>query len=128
MNYILLKHIHVTTVVITIALFSLRGYWMLRQSPRLHQPWVKILPHLVDTLLLITGLGLAWMIRQYPFESPWLTAKLLGLILYIGLGTLALKRGRTRTIRGWSLILALVTFGYIVSVALTKTPYPWLRI
>ena len=128
MNYMLLKHIHVTTVVITIALFSLRGYWMLRNSPRLQQPWVKVLPHLVDTLLLASGLGLAWMIRQYPFESGWLTAKLLGLILYIGLGTLALKRGRTRTIRAWCLALALVTFGYIVSVALTKTPYPWLRI
>jgi len=128
MAYTVLKDIHITCVVLTISLFSLRGWWMLRGSPLLNRPWVRIAPHVVDTTLLTSALALAWTIRQYPFVNGWLTAKLLALFLYIGLGTLALKRGRTRKIRTLCLILALGTFAYIVSVALTKTPFPWLRL
>ncbi len=128
MAYTLLKDIHVTCAVTTICLFSLRGWWMYRGSPMLNRRWVRITPHIVDTTLLASALALAWTIRQYPFVNGWLTAKLLALFLYIGLGTLALKRGRTRKIRTLSLILALGTFGYIVSVAFTKTPTPWIRL
>lgn len=106
------------------ALFFVRGVWMLSDSPRLQQRWVKILPHLIDTTLLASALTLAWMSSQWPFMQPWLTAKVFGLLLYIVLGTIALKRGKTRQVRVTAWLLALATFGYIVAVALTRSPVP----
>lgn len=128
MLYSLLKTIHVSCAALTASLFVLRGYWMLRRSPRLELRWVKVVPHLVDTVLLLSAAALALTIHQYPFVNSWLTAKLLALFAYIGLGTLALKRGRTRQIRTVSLAFALFALGYIVAVAFTKTPTPWLAI
>lgn len=127
MDYTLLKHIHLTTIAITLALFVLRGIWMMADSPRLQARWVRIVPHVNDTLLLASGLGLAIMLGQYPLVNGWLTAKLFGLILYIVLGTLAIKRGRTKRIRIAAWIAALVVFGYIVTVAVTHDPFPFLR-
>ncbi len=127
MDYSFIKHIHLTTVTITLALFVLRGIWMMADSPLLQMRWVRIVPHVNDTLLLASGLGLAIMLGQYPLVNGWLTAKLFGLILYIVLGTLAIKRGRTKRIRIAAWIAALVVFGYIVTVAVTHDPFPFLR-
>ena len=117
--YLSLKLVHMTSVAASLGLFSLRGAWMLAGSPRLRDRWVRVLPHLVDTVLLLSGLALAWRIGQYPFVHGWLTAKVIALVAYIGLGTVALKRGRTLHVRGLTLIAALLVFGYMVSVALT---------
>jgi len=122
--YLTLKHIHVTAVALSFALFALRGVWMLRDSARLQRRWVRIVPHVVDTVLLAAGVSLAVLLRQVPGESAWLTAKLIALALYIGLGSVALKRGRTRGIRAAAWLAALAVFGYIVAVALTKDPLP----
>lgn len=124
MSYAALKAIHVGTVIASYALFLLRGAWMLQNSPLLRQRWVRILPHVVDTVLLASAVLLALTIRQYPFVAPWVTAKVLGLVLYIVLGTIALKRGRTRGVRVTAWIAAQLVFFYIVSVAITKTPLP----
>jgi uncharacterized membrane protein SirB2 len=105
----------------------LRGVWMLRGSALLQRRWVKIVPHVVDTLLLTSAILLALTIRQYPFVSSWLTAKVIGLVVYIALGTIALKRGRTLTIRASAWIAAQLVFFYIVAVAVTHTPAPFLR-
>jgi uncharacterized membrane protein SirB2 len=123
-SYAALKAIHVGSVIASYALFVLRGVWMLRDSPLLRQRWVRILPHVVDTALLTSAVLLAYTIRQYPFVAPWVTAKVLALLLYVGLGTLALKRGRTRGTRLAAWIAAQLVFFYIVSVAITKTPLP----
>ncbi len=124
MSYAALKAIHVGSVIASYALFLLRGAWMLQNSPLLRQRWVRILPHVVDTVLLTSAVLLALTIRQYPFVAPWVTAKVLGLVLYIVLGTIALKRGRTRGMRVTAWIAAQLVFFYIVSVAITKTPLP----
>lgn len=121
MSYLLLKHLHVTCVVLSGLGFFLRGYWMLVESPRRMQRLARVLPHLVDTLLLGSALTMAWMSGQYPFVMPWLTAKFFGLLAYILLGTMALKRGRTKAIRCRFLLLALLAYGYIVGVALTRS-------
>lgn len=123
--YFAIKHIHVTAVALSFALFLLRGLWMLAGSAMLERRWVRIVPHVVDTVLLAAGLGLAFMLRQIPDVSDWLAAKLIALVVYIGLGTVALKRGRTRTERTAAWLAALAVFGYIVAVALTKNPMPW---
>ncbi|MFC4158827.1 SirB2 family protein [Chitinimonas lacunae] len=125
MSYYLIKHIHMTTVGITALLFVLRGVWMLTDSPRLQARWVRIVPHINDTVLLGSAIVLASMLRQAPFLDGWLTAKLLGLLAYIALGTVALKRGRTRTIRATAFFLALLVLGYIVLVARSKQPWPF---
>ena len=119
--YSAIKHLHVTAVAVSLALFLLRGAWMMASSDRLQQRWVKIVPHVVDTVLIASALWLAWQISA---EAPngWLIAKVVGLVVYVVLGIVALKRGPTRGIRIAAFIGALATFGYIVSVALTKSP------
>ena len=122
--YPLLKHLHVTCVALTAGGFLLRGVWMLRGNPLLHHPLARILPHVNDTLLLAAGIGLMLLLRQYPFVDGWLTAKMLALLAYIVLGTIALKRGRTKEIRIASFGGALLTLAYLVGVALTRNPWP----
>lgn len=125
-GYLALKHLHLTTVILSFALFALRGLWMLVDPPQLQRCWVRIAPHLIDTVLLASAIGLTLSIRQYPFVNGWLTAKVLALIVYILLGGIALRRGPTRAIRAAAWVAALATFGYIVSVALTRQPLGFL--
>jgi len=124
MSYLAVKHVHVAAVALSFALFFIRGIWMMLDSPLLARRWVRILPHVNDTVLLVAGLTAAFMIRQYPFLDAWLTAKVLGLIAYIVLGTLGLKRARTKAARIGFWLAALGAFGYIVGVAVTKSPSP----
>lgn len=125
MSYLALKHLHVTCVILSGLGFCLRGWWMLADSPRLRHRLAGVLPHIVDTLLLGSALWMAWLSGQYPFVNGWLTAKLGGLIAYVLLGSLALKRGKTRASRRRFFLLALLAYVYIVSVALTRNPLPW---
>jgi uncharacterized membrane protein SirB2 len=121
MDYLTLKHLHMTFAVLSGAFFLVRGTWSLLGSNMLSRRWVRTLPHLVDSLLLASAIGLAAWSAQYPIERPWLTAKVVALLVYILLGTLALK-GRTRGQRAAGFVGALATFGYIVAVAVTKDP------
>lgn len=120
MSYLALKHLHIACVVMSGSGFVLRGFWMLTDSPRLAWRWVRIAPHLVDTLLLASAIGLSVMSQQYPLAHDWLTAKIAGLLAYIILGSVALRRGRSKSVRARAFAAALLTFGYIVSVALTR--------
>ena len=120
MSYLFIKHLHITLAVVSGSFFLLRGLWMLGESPMLRQRWVRTLPHVVDTLLLASALVLVVWSGQYPFEQNWLTAKVLALVAYIYLGTIALKRGKTPSLRRFALLAALATFAYIVAVALTR--------
>lgn len=122
MGYTTLKMIHVTSVAISYLLFSLRGVWMMQGSTALQQRWVKVTPHVVDTVLLTSAIALAIMIHQDPINNSWLSAKVAGLLLYIGLGMMALKYGRTRKARISAWIAAQAVFLYIVLVAVTKNP------
>lgn len=122
MSYLLLKHLHVTCVVLSGLSFTLRGWWMLRDSPMLGRRLTRIAPHVIDSTLLGSAITMAVMSGQYPFFQPWLTAKFFGLFAYILLGMMALKRGKTKAIRARFFILALLSYAYIVSVALTRNP------
>ncbi|MDP2695273.1 MAG: SirB2 family protein [Gallionella sp.] len=127
MSYFLLKHIHVSCAVISFALFFLRGIWSFNGSPIMRQRWVKIVPHVVDTLLLVSALALAFTVQQYPFVDGWLTAKFFGLVLYILLGTIALKYGKTKAVRVSAWLAALAVFAYIVLVAKQHNPLPFIQ-
>ena len=122
MDYALLKMIHVSSVILSYSLFFLRGIWLIRDSENLRQRWVKILPHIIDTVLLASAILLAVTIQQNPLEHGWLTAKVAGLLLYIGVGMIAMRFGKTRRIRILAWVSAQCVFAYIVLVALTKSP------
>jgi uncharacterized membrane protein SirB2 len=122
----LLKHVHVTCVALSGAGFFIRGIWMIRESPRLHEKWVRVLPHIIDTTLLVSAILLAWQIRQYPFGHAWLTAKVLALVAYIVIGAVGLKYGKTKKIRVTAWLVAMAIFLYIVLVALTRQVLPYI--
>ena len=120
MDYQAVKHLHMGCAALSGGFFLLRGVWMLRASPLLQMRWVRILPHCIDTLLLASALVLVFWSRQYPFVQPWLGAKVVALFVYIALGTIALKRRRAIAFGG-----ALLTFSYIVAVAVTRQVLPF---
>ena len=122
----MIKTLHVTSVIASGGFFLLRFVWMLQGSALLQRRWVKIAPHIIDTVLLVSAIVLAVQLAQYPFVQGWLTAKVLALLAYIVLGTLALKRAPTRALRIACGGLALLVFAYIVAVAITRLVQPWL--
>ena len=122
MDYLFLKYVHVSCVIVSGFGFVLRGVWMLADSPRLSQRWVKIFPHVVDTALLTSAIALAVISGQYPLAQSWLTAKVIGLVAYILCGAIALKRGKTKATRTVFFVVALLIFAYIVLVALNRSP------
>ena len=116
-----LKLVHVSSAFASITGFALRGYWMITDNPLLRHRLTRILPHIIDTLLLGTALGMLLVWQANPFELDWLRAKIIALLAYIGLGMVALRFGKTKTVRYGAFALALVAAGYIVSVAYTKS-------
>lgn len=126
MDYSLVKSVHVIAVVLSIGLFLVRSAWALQGSARLQQTWVRVLPHVIDTVLLLSALWLAWQLTRVPGTAHgWLAAKLVGLVVYIVAGTLVIKRARSSGAKAVALAIALATFAYIVAVAITKSPTPW---
>ena len=122
MIYFALKNMHVLCVIVSGSGFFMRGLWMLSDSPRLNRRWVRVVPHVVDTLLLGSAIAMAVISAQYPLAQDWLTAKLIGLLVYILCGMIALRRGKNKITRGIFFAAALLAFAYIVSVALTRSP------
>jgi uncharacterized membrane protein SirB2 len=123
-----LRGIHVASATASLALFALRGAWMLAESPRRHARWARIVPHVVDTVFLAAGIGLAARLAQYPFVDAWLTAKVFGLIAYVILGSIALKHGPTRVVRASAFAGALLVFAYVVGVARTRDAWSWIAL
>ena len=124
--YTLIKHLHVSLAAASITLFTLRAWWSVRDAPSLQRRWVRVLPHVIDTGLLACGVTLMVMLRAWPQQTPWLAAKLVALLVYIGLGTVAIKRGRTATTRAVFALLAMTVFAYMVGVAVRHHPASWL--
>ena len=125
MSYVLLKHLHISCVVLSGLGFLLRAYWMATVSSWLQHRLTRTVPHIVDSVLLGSALLMAWMSGQFPLAQDWLTAKLIGLILYIAFGMMALKRGKTRRIRLACVVLAVLAYIYIVVVARHRQIWPF---
>ena len=121
MSYLAVRHLHITFVTLSICLFILRGGLQLTGVDWRRWRWLRILPHLNDTLLLIAAIALALMSHQYPFVQPWLTAKVLGLCGYIILGSLALRQNLSAERRTACFAGALLAVAYIVGVAITRS-------
>ena len=125
MDFAALKAIHIAAVAISYTLFLVRGIWMITESPLLARRWVRVVPHVNDTVLLAAAIWMTILLEQYPGTHAWLTAKVAGLIIYIGLGMVALRHGRTRRVRLAAWIAAQLVFAYIVAVALAHDPMPF---
>lgn len=123
--YLVIKSIHVHAAGLSILLFIGRGLWSFWRMQDLRKRWIRILPHIVDTVLLVAAITLAVLSTQYPVKDGWLTAKLIALIVYIGLGAVALKPGRPTPVRATAFVAAVLTFGYIVAVAVTRSAWPF---
>lgn len=125
MDALPLKHLHVTCVALSYSLFFVRGVWMLRGTLTQQGRWVRIVPHMVDSVLLASAIALAVQLGISPMSAPWLMAKIVALLAYIALGAVALRRGRTQRIRLAAWLAAQAVFFYMVSVAVTHDPSPW---
>jgi uncharacterized membrane protein SirB2 len=123
--YTSVKMLHVTAVALTATLFAVRLAWRTWTPARLDRRWVRVVPHVIDTVLLLSGLWLALQIGAAGVRG-WLPAKIFGLVLYIVLGTVAIKRGRSAGARTAAGIAALAVLAWIVSVALSKSPWGFL--
>jgi uncharacterized membrane protein SirB2 len=126
MDYLTVKTVHETAVALSITGFVGRGLGMYAGAAWVRGKAAKTLPHIVDSVLLLSAVTLAWLLRLDPLTTPWLMAKIVGLLVYIALGIVALRPGRPLRVRAATWLLALLTFGYIVSVAITKNPAGWL--
>lgn len=124
MSYIALKHLHTTAAALSLLLFIIRAYWSVTGSAALQKKLIRMSPHVIDTILLICGLAMAWTIG---FNQSWIWAKLVALVMYIGVGTVAIKRGKTPASRLIAALIAVVIFSYIVGVALQRSPWSWLN-
>ncbi len=126
-----IKFVHVLCVILSGSLFSLRGVLMIARSRFTNHVALRVLSYAIDTTLLTAALMLITMLHQYPFVQAWLTVKVLMLVVYIVLGVLALKRGRSRAVQISCFIAALLVYGFIVSVALAHAPWgfftTWIR-
>ena len=120
-TYIVFKHAHMTLALISFVGFIVRSFWAAQGSDLLQKKWVKISPHIIDTILLLSAIGLMVLIKVYPFTAAgaWLTAKLIALIAYIVFATFTLKKSKTRLSRLGFFTAAILSFAYIAFTAKT---------
>lgn len=122
MDYFLVKQLHMSAATLSILLFITRAFWSVTGNALLQKRLVRILPHVVDTVLLVCGVILAAMIGP---NQPWILTKIVLLIVYIGVGTIAIKRGRTPGGRAAAALIAVAVFAYIVGVAVNHDSLSW---
>ena len=119
--YTFIKIIHMSFAMISVLGFLARGILRINESPVVNRKLVRVLPHVIDTVLLTSAITLVIMSGQYPWVAPWVSAKILGLVVYIGLGVVVMRTAKTRQTRIVAFGLALLTAGYVFMIASTKT-------
>lgn len=122
MDYATLKLVHVSSVVLSGSGFALRGALALAGSSLMQRRWMRVLPHVVDSVLLVSAIWMATIAHLNPLNHPWLATKIALLVVYVVLGAWALRRARTRRGRALAYVGALSVFAWIVGVALTRRP------
>ncbi|MCP5174067.1 MAG: SirB2 family protein [Moraxellaceae bacterium] len=118
-SYVIFKHLHMTAVVLSGLLFMVRGLWLLQGSTQLQAKWVKITPHVIDTLLLFSAIAMLVVAQQFPV---WVHVKITLLVVYIGLGVMAFKKAKTQGQKLTFLLAAVAVYVFLISVALAKSP------
>jgi len=124
-SYSFLLTLHIAAVMLSGTLFLVRGAAMLSRADWHRRGIWRVLPHMVDSVLLAAAVGLVVVLNGQPLSQPWLYAKLIALVGYIVLGSIALKRGRSYRQRLLAFAGAVLVFAYIVGVALNRSPTSW---
>lgn len=120
--YMMAKHLHLTAVALSILFFVFRFIWSQFDASALSKKWVKILPHIIDTILLASAIWLCFILSQFPLVNAWLTFKVIGVILYIVFGLFALKKAKTALARWSFFVAAIAVLMATAMVAVTKQP------
>lgn len=120
--YMFVKHLHLTAVALSILFFIIRFIWTLRGSAMMSKKWVKIVPHVIDTLLLASAVALCFIISQYPGVNHWLTEKVVGVVLYIVLGMWTLKWANNKPQQVVGFVMAIAVLVSIAKIAVLKQP------
>jgi len=128
MDLMVVKTVHQTAVGISFLGFFARGIGTFTRASWVQMRVARTLPHVVDTILLLSAVTLAWLYRLNPVDAPWLLAKIVGLVLYVALGIVALRPGRPMALRVSVWVAALLVFLWIASVAITKSPRGFLSL
>ncbi len=121
MDYATLKLVHQGAIALSIVGFAARGVAALQGARWVRGRIARTLPHIVDTVLLASAISLVWLLRLNPGAAPWLLAKIVGLLLYIALGMVALRPGLPWAVRASAFVAAVLCFAQIVAMALTKS-------
>ena len=114
--------LHVVAAFLSISGFIFRGILHLSSSDLVNKKWLKISPHVNDTILIVSAIVLLQRADLSILNTPWLQAKIVALILYIALGLIAFRFAKTQTVSLFAWIAAIFVFAYIVGVAITKSP------
>lgn len=125
-GYVIIKQIHVLTVIVSFIGFFMRGMVVMSRSSQVNARWFRVVPHINDTILIVTAVVLTIYIGQYPFADAWLTAKLVALVFHVVVGAYAIKHAKTFTAQLLSWLFSIVVFVYIVGVAYTRDVYSYL--
>jgi len=120
--YPTVRSLHITLVTLSVALFTVRGLGVLAGQTWPRAGWARGLAPFIDSLLLLAGGTLWWLLQLNPTQNHWLLAKLVLLIVYIVLGTLALKRAPTRGAKALCFVAALAVVGFMASIAVAHHP------
>jgi uncharacterized membrane protein SirB2 len=118
-----LKHLHITLAVLSFTLFTYRFILTLIESDKLNRKWLKISPHVIDTLLLIAGISLAVKLHLNPMEHMWLLEKIIALFAYIFTAYYTLKLARNKPIQILGFVGAVGWMMLIVRLATTREPF-----
>ena len=119
--FIALRSLHVVCALLSVSGFALRGYWMLTDNPLRESRPARVLPHCIDTILLGSAIGMLVIWGVWPQQLGWVSAKICALLVYIVLGMVAFRFGRTRRIRGVAFTGALLAAAYIIATAYTHS-------
>jgi uncharacterized membrane protein SirB2 len=120
--YSLVKTFHIICVIVSLSGFVIRGILKLVDAKIIHHKLVKVLPHIVDTLLLISAITLVIMSGMYPWLVSWVAVKLVALVAYIIAGTIFMRSEAKGSVQySWFMVSVLIA-AYIVLVALSKSP------
>lgn len=125
MDYATLKTIHITTVVLSFAVFAIRGGNVLSGKAAPGGTAVRVLSHVINTVLLLSALWMVFITKQWPFVYPWPTVKLLGLVAYVVFAVLAFRGPRGR--QALFFLLGTIAFLFTASVGLTHNPLGFLK-
>ncbi len=122
--YLTLKIIHASCAILSILGFAGRGFLKVTRNQVPGNFVYRVLPHIIDTILLLSALILVVISGQYPFVVPWVTAKVFALLAYIGLGISLMRADTDKRGRVVLYTLSLISGVYILLVAMTKNPVP----